>query len=135
MRLSPIPFSCWKLFFLYCPKVFHVLTPPLTPSPIARIQEGSSAPGSAGSSRWQQQSTVGAVSGKISNRKQRGSQEAGILNIIIFFFPSTSLVLIFSPKLPICSVTIIQKGFSFYLLLDFHTWVIDRSLGCAPRKT
>lgn len=67
-RLSPIPFSAWKPFFLYCPKIFHALTPPLTPSPIARIQEGSLAPGSAGGSRWQQQSMLGAVSGKISDR-------------------------------------------------------------------
>lgn len=86
MRLSPILFSPWKLFFLYCPEILHVLTPPLTPSPVARIQEGSSAPGSAGGSRWQQQSMLGAVSSKISDRKQRGSQEAGIWNITGLFF-------------------------------------------------
>lgn len=95
-RLSPIPFSPGKLFFLYCPKIFHVPTPPLPPSPIARMQEGSSAPGSAGGSRWQQQSTVGAVSGKISERKRRGLHEADVLNIVIFF-PGISLVLIFFP--------------------------------------
>lgn len=134
VRLSPILFSPWKLFFLYCPKVFHVLTPPLTCSPIASVQEGISAPASAGGSRWQQQSALEALNSKISARKQRGSQEAGILNTIIFS-PGTSLVLIFSPRSPTCSVTIIQKGFSFYFLLHLHTWVIDRSLGRAPLKT
>lgn len=134
VRLSPIPVSPWKLFFLYCPKIFRVLTPPLTCSPIAKVQQGSSAPGSAGGSRWQQQSTLGVLSGKVSDRKQRGSQEGGILNIIIFSF-GTSLVLIFSPRSPACSVTIIQKGFSFYFLLHLHTWVINGSLGRAPLKT
>lgn len=41
----------------------------------------------------------------------------------------------FPHKSPSCSITIIQKGFSFYLLLHFHTWVIDRSLGHKPLKT
>lgn len=97
-------FPPWKLFLLYWLKIFHALPSSLAPIPVTRLQEGSSAPGSAGVSRWQQQSTVGTQSCKISDRKQTGSQEAGILNIILFFlfisfffflFPGTSLVLIF----------------------------------------
>lgn len=117
--------------------------PPWPRLPWPDCKEGSSAPGSAGVSRWQQQSTVGTQSCKISDRKQTGSQEAGILNIILFFLFIAFFFFVpwhlsgsdFFFRSPTYSISITHEGFSFYFLLHFDTWVVDRSLVHAPFKT